>query len=174
MARPVILGLDLATQVGWCAGDGGSLPVSDSFRIPATGSDLGWYGDEARTYFRILLERFRPQVVLYESPITMPNQNPDVTTKLHAMPMLTEMAVRDFDRSIEVRKVYPVTIKAQVAGSGRAGKEEVMAAVRRAGMKPKNKDESDACGAWLCGVREYSPALWAMWSARLKGLGELP
>lgn len=170
----IILGLDLATQVGWCAGGGQSLPMSGSFRLPATGSDLGRYGVEARTYFRILLERFRPQVVLYEAPVTMPNQNPDVTTKLHALPMILEMGVLDFDSSIDVVKVYPSTIKSRIAGSGRAGKEEVMAAVRRAGMKPKNKDESDACGAWLCGVREYSPNLWATWADRLKGVGELP
>lgn len=174
MARPVILGLDLATQVGFCGGDGASLPASGSFRLPATGPDLGWYGDEARTYFRILLDRFRPQVVLYESPVTMPNQNPDVTTKLHALPMVLEMVVRDRDRSIEVVKVYPSTIKSKIGGHGKCDKAEVMAAVRRAGMKPKNKDESDACGAWLCGVREYSPDLWPAWADRLKGLGELP
>lgn len=171
MARPVILGLDLATQVGWCAGDGASLPVSDSFRLPATGSDVGSYLIDARTYYRILLDRFRPVHVVYEAPVTTPNMTPEVTTKLHALPGVLEMEC--VERGIIADKVYPVSIKLRIAGSGRADKKEVMAAVRRAGMKPKNTDESDACGAWLCGVREYSPDLWPAWADRLKGQGFL-
>lgn len=161
------IGFDLATQVGWCAGDGSRLPVVDSFKMPATGQDVGRYLLEARDYYRLLLVRFRPTWVVYEAPVSMPNQTPEVTTKLHALPGVLEMEC--VERQIPIHKIYPATIKMRVGGSGRAEKGAVMAAVRRAGMKPKNKDESDACGAWLCGVRHYSPDLWPAWDQKLIG-----
>lgn len=163
-----IIGFDLATQVGWCAGEGSRLPVVDSFRLGATGADVGSYLLEARAYYRLLLDRFGPSAVIYEAPLTMPNQTPEVTTKLHALPGVLEMEC--VERGVPVHKVYPVSIKSKIAGSGRAQKGEVMAAVKQAGMSPKNKDESDACGAWLCGVHHYAPALWPRWEARLRGL----
>lgn len=171
MASPVLIGFDLATQVGWCAGTGDRLPVVDSFRMAATGADVGSYLLEARTYFRLLLDRFDPSAVVYEAPVTMPNQTPEVTTKLHALPGVLEMEC--VERGIKPSKVYPMTLKAKIGGSGRASKDDVMASVRRAGMTPKNKDESDAAAVWLCAVQHYSPATWPMWEARLKGL-ELP
>lgn len=171
MTRPIGIGFDLATQVGWCAGDGTRLPVVDSFRMAATGQDVGRYLLEARDYYRLLLARFRPSWVVYEAPVTMPNQTPEVTTKLHALPGVLEMEC--VERRIPISKVYPVTLKKRVTGSGRSEKGAVMAAVRRAGLKPKNKDESDAVGAFLCGIHHYSPDLWPEWDRRLIG-ADLP
>ena len=166
-APPVLIGFDLATQVGWCAGDGSRSPVVDSFCLRATGADVGAYLLEAREYYRILLRRFQPSACIYEAPVTMPNQTPEVTTKLHALPGVLEMEC--IEAGVPVHKVYPVTLKKRVTGSGRSEKGAVMAAVRRAGMTPKNKDESDAAGAWLCGLHHYSPDLWPAWERRLRG-----
>ena len=47
----MLLGLDLATTTGWCAGDGSSLPSLGSFTMPKVTDDLGDYGD---FYFRWL------------------------------------------------------------------------------------------------------------------------
>ena len=162
-APPVILDLDLATQVGWCAGDGTSQPVVDSFRLPATGGDLGRFGHEARAYFRILLTRFQPDLVVYEAPVSMSNQTPEVTTKLHAMPLLLELTMMDLGLKADPVMVYPVTIKKRLSGNGRAKKPEMLRAATELGFAPKNFDEADACGAWLCGLHEQSPRLASRW-----------
>jgi Holliday junction resolvasome RuvABC endonuclease subunit len=167
MPRPVLVGFDLATQVGWCAGDGSRLPVVDSFRLSATGADVGTYLLEARGYFRILLDRFEPAAVIYEAPVTMPNQTPEVTTKLHALPGVLEMEC--VERGVPRFKVYPVTIKKCVTGSGDAPKALVLATAKAAGVSAKNKDEADAFGAWLHALRHYSPDLWPTWQGRLQG-----
>lgn len=173
MASPVLIGFDLATRVGYCAGTGDRLPVVDSFVLPATGADVGRYLLESRGYFRLLLDRFGPSVVVYEAPVTTPQMTPEVTTKLHALPGVLEMEC--VERGLKVQKVYPSTLKARIGGGGRSSKEDVMAAVRRAGMTPKNKDESDAAAVWLCAVQHYNPATWPMWEARIKGLNhDLP
>lgn len=165
MADPVLIGFDLATQVGWCAGDGSRSPVVDSFRLKATGNDVGAYLLEAREYYRILLNRFRPAACIYEAPVTMPNQTPEVTTKLHALPGVLEMEC--VEAGVPVTKVYPVTIKKRVTGSGGSPKPLVFARVKALGLDPKNKDEADAVGAWLCGVAHYSEH-WPKWADRLR------
>lgn len=164
-AAPVLIGFDLATQVGWCAGDGAGNPSVGSFRLKATGADVGGYLIEAREYYRILLTRFRPAACIYEAPVTMPNQTPEVTTKLHALPGVLEMEC--VEAGVPVHKVYPVTIKKRVTGNGGSPKPLVLARVKALGLNPANKDEADAVGAWLCGVEHYSPH-WPAWAERLR------
>lgn len=166
----VIIGFDLATNVGWCSGDGSRLPAVDSFRLPSTGSDVGSYLLEARGYFRALLDRFQPEHIVYEAPVRVENQALQI--KLHGLPGILEMEC--VERGITPAMVYPSTIKARLAGHGHAKKPAmILAANNFLGRRVKTHDEADALGAWLCGVHHYAPALWPRWEARLRGL-ELP
>lgn len=165
MTDPVLIGFDLATQVGWCAGAASRDPAVGSFRLPATGNDVGAYLLDAREFYRILLRRFSPLACIYEAPVTMPNQTPEVTTKLHALPGVLEMECKE--AGIPVKKVYPVTIKKTVTGHGGSPKPLVFSRVAALGLKPANKDEADAVGAWLCGVQHYSEH-WPAWAERLR------
>jgi Holliday junction resolvasome RuvABC endonuclease subunit len=164
-APPVLIGFDLATQVGWCAGDGSRSLVVGSFRLPATGANVGAYLLEARTFFRIVLQRFRPAHVVYEAPVRVENQALQI--KLHGLPGILEMEC--VERGITVAMVYPSTIKAKLAGHGHAKKPAMILAARRLCPNIENADEADAVGAWLCGLTHYSPDLWPAWERRLRG-----
>lgn len=163
-APPVLIGFDLATQVGWCAGDGSRLPVVDSFVLPSTGSNVGRYLLDARAYFRILLDRFQPSLVIMEAPIRT-NRTDGTTIKLHGLGCVLEMECEE--RGIEPKQVYPVTSKKRLAGHGHAKKPAMILAARNLGLPVKNADEADAVGAWLCGVEHYSEH-WPAWAERLR------
>jgi Holliday junction resolvasome RuvABC endonuclease subunit len=159
----VLMGFDNASRVGWCAGDASRLPAFGSFQLPVTGKDVGTYLLEARAFYRILLDRFRPGVCVYEAPVRVENQALQV--KLHGLPGILEMEC--VERGIPVVMAYPATLKKALAGHGGAKKPAMMLAARRLGLAVENHDEADAVAAWLVGVEHYSPR-WPDWSARLK------
>ncbi len=166
MANPVLIGFDLATQVGWAAGDGTRPPVVDSFLLPATGADVGRYLLDARSYFRILLDRFRPAHCIAEAPIRT-NRTDGTTIKLHGLGCVLEMEC--VERGIKLNQIYPSTGKKMLAGHGHAKKPAMIMAARRLVPSVKNADEADALASWLCGVHHYSPDLWPAWERRLRG-----
>jgi len=129
------------------------------------GRNVGAYLLEARTFFRIILQRFRPAHVVYEAPVRVQNQALQI--KLHGLPGILEMEC--VERGVKPDMVYPSTIKARLAGHGHAKKPAMIVAAR--GLVPTidNADEADALGAWLCGLHHYSPDLWPAWERRLRG-----
>lgn len=163
MTDPVVLGFDNASRVGWCAGDASRLPAFGSFQLPVTGKDVGTYLLEARAFYRILLDRFRPGVVVYEAPVRV--ENAALQVKLHGLPGILEMEC--VERGIRVAMAYPATLKKALAGHGQAKKPAMIVAARRLGVDVQNHDEADAVAAWLVGVEHYSPR-WPDWSARIK------
>ena len=59
--------------------------------------------------------------------------------------------------NIEIKWVAATTVKKRAAGSGRASKEEVMAAInKRLGIVETNNNITDACAIALCGVDDGS------------------
>ena len=163
MTDPVVLGFDNASRVGWCAGDASRLPAFGSFQLPVTGKDVGTYLLEARAFYRILLDRFRPGVVVYEAPVRV--ENAALQVKLHGLPGILEMEC--VERGIRVAMAYPATLKKALAGHGQAKKPAMIVAARRLGVDVQNHDEADAVAAWLVGVEHYS-SRWPEWEERLR------
>lgn len=160
-----ILAFDLATNTGWVAGDGSRDPVFGHFRLPATGNDVGRFLCEARAFFAVLIDRFAPDVVIFEMPIMGLVMTPAVSRKLHGLAGVLEMLCHD--RGIDCREVPPATAKKRLTGSGRAKKPQMILAGRALGLAIETEDEADALACWLCGVEHYSDH-WPAWAERLK------
>lgn len=163
-----ILAFDLATNSGWVAGDGSIKPVVGHFRLPPTGHDVGAFLCGARDYYNALIDRFQPDVVLFEMPVLGAVVTVAVTRKLHGMAGMLEVVCRD--RGVPCYEVSPATAKKRLTGSGRARKADMLQAARRLGLTIETEDEADAVAVWLCGIHYYAPALWPRWEARLRGL----
>jgi len=163
-----LLAFDLATNTGWAAGDGSKLPVIGHFRLPATGHDVGRFLITARDFYGVLITRFNPDLVLFEMPVLGTVVTVAVTRKLHGMAGQLEVVCHD--RGVPCREVAPATAKKQLTGSGRAKKPQMIIAARSLGLKIETEDEADAVAVWLCGVRHYSPDLWAEWDQKLIGV----
>ena len=160
-----ILAFDLATNTGWVAGDGARVPEIGHFRLPATGSDVGRFLCEGRTYFKILIARFQPDMIGFEMPIMGMVMTPAVSRKLHGLAGVLEMCCRD--HGIECREVPPATAKKRLTGSGRAKKPAMILAARRLGLPVETEDEADGAAVWLVMIEHYSEN-WPAWAERLK------
>lgn len=153
--RP-ILTLDLATCTGFCVGTPDQRPTLGHKRLRSTGEDVGSFLIEWDEWLSAKVAEVEPSVIVMEAPILAGSATPHVTRKLHALAGITEMvAVR---ANIECCEVYPVTVKKALTGSGRADKDQMLAACRTYGFTPVVSDEADAFGIWLHAVRLRHPS----------------
>lgn len=159
MPSPVLLGFDLATNTGWTAGDGEALPVVGHYRL-RTG-DVGPFLHEARSYYRILLDRFRPDAVYFECPLLGAVVTLAVTRKLHGLAGVLELEC--LDRGIDCCEVPAARAKKMLTGNGHAKKPEMVRAARDMGLTIETEDEADSAAVWLCGLHEQSPRLASRW-----------
>lgn len=175
----MLLALDLATNTGWCAGDGSSDPELGTVRMPSTGEEIGPFGDFFERWLNIKLDELQPSMVMFEAPLLPGAKIGDdghlvkaptsiaTTRKLQGLAWSVE--VQCHRRRLEVREVYGATVKKELSGSGRGQKPDMMAAARRCGLAPKSFDEADAFGVWLVGVRYYASKFRQRWDQRLYG-----
>lgn len=157
------LALDLATQTGFCFGpaDTGEVPTLGHVRLPKTGEDVGRFLIAWEEWLTAMVAKVEPTLLLFEAPILAGSATPHVTRKLHALAGVTEMvAIR---AGVECCELYPVTVKKALTGSGRADKDEMIAACRAYGFDPQNADEADAFGLWLAALRIRHPAQAGRW-----------
>lgn len=177
----MILSLDLATRLtGFCAGSGEVVPVADAFKMAQHGDDIGAMLDELDRNVGILLERFRPVLVVYEAPILPSGGGKGggnvmgstlIRRKLfnlggHVEWMCHTRGIRCAEESVKA-------IKRELAGHTKASKGDMVAAATKVGVRlPEaviagREDAADAFGVWLLGLRHQSPALSARWDKLL-------
>lgn len=186
----MILGLDIATSTGWCMGAGDETPALGSIQMPSTGEEVGpflefyerWLAGKLETLIQAAEAAKTKPLVIFEAPM-LPKARFDratgkmipaptnitTTRKLQSLSGLTELLC--FKRKVPVREEHLQTVKAGLAGNGRADKLDMMRAAKRAGMAPANFDEADAFGVWLVGgVRKYASKHAPRWDRILAGL----
>lgn len=178
----MILGLDLATNIGVCHGDGHSIPELAHHRLPSTGDEVGPFLSAFRKWFTDLLERVAPTVIAFEAPI-LPRAKFDRRTgvftdapiglstsrKLQGLAGVLEMVC--FDEGVPCFEAQPAAVKKALTGQGRASKAEMVHWARRYGLEPHTytlkgeeaSDEADAFGVWLAVLRARFPAVAPMW-----------
>jgi hypothetical protein len=92
---------------------------------------------------------------------------PMVLRKIYGMGTHLEFFCRR--RGIECSEVTLQAIKKEVTGNHMAPKEDVVAVARKCGLDlptgPAAKDAADAWGAWLLGLRHYSPEMSRRWDS---------
>jgi len=169
----MLLTLDLATLTGFChgAGDTGELPTIGSFRLPATGADVGRFLAAYRDWLTEKVSEVEPELVVMEAPILHSQTTITVTRKLQGLAGVTEMVITDLNRKyrdlglveIEVAEVATTSVKKALTGNGRAEKDDMIRAARHYGLNPACSDEADAFGVWLLTVRKRFPQAAGHW-----------
>jgi len=169
----VVTGLDLATiKSGYCYGDGLTTPTAGAWTFPHVGEDLGWLACELEDVLTAHIERERPVLVNYESPILVSGRDrPIVLRKLYGMGMEVERICRR--KGIECREAGLRKIKKELAGFSGAGKTDMVFAAERIGVQlpatlaAGREDAADATGAWLLAMRDHDKTISAQWDRRL-------
>lgn len=152
----MILTLDLATRTGWCRGEPGGPVTVGTARLPKTGNDVGSFLNAFEHWLEGALDGI--EYVVFESPIIRSSQlNIAVMRKLYALAGVTEMVAKK--RGLIVLEERIQTVKKQLAGHGRADKEQMVAAARARGVPVTDDNQADAFGLFLCAVARDRPDL---------------
>jgi Holliday junction resolvasome RuvABC endonuclease subunit len=173
------LALDIGmTSTGWCAGVGNSIPACGAWPFAPVGDDLGALGDALHDYLNAALDRYRPDLLVYESPIVIHNRN-GKGNRADKLPFLRKRLGMDFyvetvatRRGIIVRDVSIQEIKKELTGRADAGKDDMVAVARKCGLALPAKgtdDAADAFGAWLFALRTQDRAAAARFDRLIYG-----
>ncbi len=104
---------------------------------------------QAAQFFQNLIERYRPQVVAFESLIFVKG-----TTSMLKLAQTRGAILSSITESIRVCEYSPNSVKSSVAGHGHADKESVQKSLKfflgSATPKFQTHDESDAVAIALC------------------------
>lgn len=163
----MILGLDLATRrCGWAVGDGTCPPDAGVWALDQADDDLGSMIDQFHRHLIPFLETWRPDHILYESPVMARTNSLIFSRKVHNLGGHLEWAAGT-RRGIPVEEQHPFTLKRTLTGSHKASKDEMVKAARDLGVAlPKGqgaKDAADAVSAWLHATQCYNLRLRANW-----------
>lgn len=166
----MILGLDLATRcTGVVVGDGASMPAVGVWKFGYCGEDLGQLLDDFDCELNKLSARFRPTIIIYESPILLPSDKLLTLRKIYAMGAYTELWAKRHGARCE--EVSAKAIKKAVTGKHNASKDEVLAIVKRLGVPlptgEEAKDAADAWGAWYVGLQHHAKHHVTAWDQAL-------
>lgn len=172
----MILGWDLSTKlVGWCAGDGSTVPVAGAFPLSRR-ADLGELGAEFQGNALEIHKRFGATHWAVESPLLLPTDALWVLERLYGLYFLTHTLANKLGVPCHSATIWDV--KRELAGRN-ADKAQMVAAARRLGVAlPKlqsdgQEDAADGVGVWKAGVRKFAP-IHLMWiDMALAGGGRL-
>lgn len=127
-----------------------------------------------------MIERFQPEWLVFEAPIlvhksrhSQRNDRLEDVARTLAMTGHVEFVCRR--RGIECRRVDIRAVKKELAGFGRADKDDMVAAAEKIGLRlpasPKRsrEDAADAFGCWLLLLRARYPSLSARFDSALYG-----
>ena len=156
-----IIALDLATCTGIAIGEPDEIPVLSHHRLPSTGPDIGRFLDAGDDWFRRLLAKHLPTLVVFEAPVLPQTTQIATVRKLHGLAGVIEMVC--YRTGVEVAEVHLQSVKKALTGKGNAKKPDMVAACRAYGFDPKVDDEADAFGAWLLTVRTRYPQCAHAW-----------
>lgn len=163
----MLLALDLATQTGWCAGDGSELPELGTVLMPSSGEDVGVFLSFWERWLLLKIEALQPTVVVFEAPILPRETSLHTVRKLCGLAGVTEKVCHD--RKIECAEVANSTVKKELSGSGKGGKMDMDRVAKACGLSPKTYDEADAFGVWIVAVRYYAKPFIGRWDKLIWG-----
>jgi Holliday junction resolvasome RuvABC endonuclease subunit len=151
-----ILGLDIATNTGFCIGEahrGERIWLSSgevNFK-PRRGEGKGMRFVRFRKWLREMLDDFQPDVVVYEQA----HMRGGAATE--ALVGLTTLVIEMCDEwKIDYVSVHTGELKRFATGKGNSGKAEMVDAARAIVPTCEGDDEADAIHAFLWGAKEFS------------------
>lgn len=176
----MLLGLDIATTTGWCAGTGACTPDFGHVDLaPTINGSRGKRFSEFNVFLRRLIRKYQPTHVLGERPI-LPKPffkgrtliwptSIEVTSVLQGLSAVAEMVC--FDAGVPYEFVNVKEVKKELTGRGDATKEQMVDVARRAGLNVAVHDEADGIAVWLYGVRKHAKQHSEAWDRRIYSHG---
>jgi hypothetical protein len=159
--------LDLASVSGFCFGDEAGVQAHGSFELPSTGANYGQFLVHYRRWLFAAIEVWRPEIIVYESPILVKASNVHTLRKLYCMGPRTEEIAQD--NAIIAQEANLTDIRNHFIGTPRAPKtvqcergcrrkmcgkcrserrrwlkETIITRCRRAGIRPQDDNDADA------------------------------
>lgn len=151
-----ILAIDLSSHTGFAIGDTDGEPRCGTLELPKTGEDVGTFLLAFDCWIRDIVALEKPTVICFEAPILMAGKTSLATArKLMGLASHTEFVAADLH--ITCREANIMTVKAFFAGTGRASKDDMIAAARRYGWTPRNDNEADALAVWSYSSHTMAP-----------------
>lgn len=151
-----ILGLDLATSVGFAVGDPeNGEPRFGTHRLPSTGDDIGRFLHAFDYVLSDIITLENPTNVVFEAPILATRTTISTARKLMCLAGHTELVC--LRRSISCRECHLQTVKKFFTGSGRADKAAMIEAAKRHGWLVEDDNAADALAVWALAVHSVSP-----------------
>lgn len=137
----MILALDFGSTTGWAIG-----PESGTWDIkPRRGESPGMRYIRLRGELNAILRAYPElKLVAYEQA----HHRGGAATE-YAVGCATHLQSWCAEHGIEHTTVHSATIKKFITGGGKASKDEVIAAVREKGYRPRDDNEADAIAMWL-------------------------
>jgi Holliday junction resolvasome RuvABC endonuclease subunit len=159
--------------LGFCYGDGSTLPTAGAWAFPQAGDNLGKMlcaiDDRLAEHF----DTYQPECVAYESPILMRWDKLGPLRKTYSLGAHIEFMCER--RGIPCFEVDLKAVKRELAGHHDASKKSMVYAAEKLGVilpkGPGREDAADALGAWLTLLRakdRHASSRFdqALWSAR--------
>lgn len=179
---------DLATQTGVAWGQGETLPLLDSIRMPS--GDEGEYFDFFETWAcdflaaRIAEAGGRRVFVGFESPflagarwdktagrLVQAQTNIQTLRKLYGLASFLQTVCYRFSLEyapgVICEEASGSTLKKLLSGSGKGEKLDMWASARNLGAAPKSHDEADALAGFLLLVKTYRLEMWQEWEPKV-------
>lgn len=143
-----ILALDLATHCGWAVNPPHEEPDFGTEVLPSTGKNVGRFIAAYDVWLRQMLEIQKPVLVIYEQPSLFAKSTPDTVIKLNGLATHTEFICHK--QGLKCLSANPSQLKKFFTGSGKAKKDDMVAAARRRGWRVGDDNQADACAvrAW--------------------------
>lgn len=143
---PVILALDLATNIGFAYGTPSVRPKFGTYRLPSTGDEIGRFAHAFDNWLSDMITMHSPERVVFETSVLPKMTTPMTVRKLTGLGFHTEFVCHR--REIICNEVNVSTIKKFWAGHGFAKKPDMIAAARRRDFDVRDDNEADALGLW--------------------------
>lgn len=138
-----VLALDIATRTGWAFGAPGRKPLYGVLVLPQPALDLGGHGAALLDGMADLFMVHQPARVVIERTLGAQQQTNAFTAEcLIGLNMLAHTIC--FRWELPIEKIAATTVRAQVIGSGRAKKPDVMAWCHAQGFTPQDDNAGDA------------------------------
>ena len=122
-------------------------PLSGTFHNPGRES-VGSFALAYDAWIFGMIERHKPDGILFEAPILPARTTPATVRKLMGLAVLTQMAAKRA-RIGWLRECQPQSMKSHVSGYAPSGKAGVQDALIAMGWHFGTADEADALGLWL-------------------------
>lgn len=152
---PVILALDLATNLGWCVGAVDRKPDFGTHKLPSTGEDIGRFALAYDHWLRTVLVKHQPALVIFESPI-LPRVTQLMTMrKLTGLAYHTEMVCSH--QKVRCEEAMQQSVRKFFTGRGNAKKADTIACAQRYGFDVQDDNAADAIAVFAWALQCHWP-----------------